>query len=166
MASNAVSPLEAEVQVDSTRADALLDHSWHQSDGFPRESDALEAPTEHLQCSCTPRALQAHGTTQAARGGSLPCSLGSASAPRGCPVPWTLPGDHASQDRTAGGRCQCLAGPPRVTKIEPDEIPIFGAGLYIDLESDAATHVLERADFAPQRVLRDAKEAIGPPTAA
>ena len=39
-------------------------------------------------------------------------------------------------------------------------------GLYIDLESDAATHVLERADFAPQRVLRDAKEAIEPPTAA
>ena len=83
MASNAVSPLEAEVQVDSTRADALLDHSWHPFDGFPRESDALEAPTEHLQCSCTPRAPQAHGTTQAARGDSLPCSLGSASAPHG-----------------------------------------------------------------------------------
>ena len=81
-------------------------------------------------------------------------------------MPLTLPGDHAGQDRTAGGKCQCLAGPPRVTKIEPDEIPIFAAGLYIDLESDAATHVLEREDFAPQRVLRDAKEAIEPPTAA
>ena len=47
MASNAVRPLEAEVQVDSMRCDALLDHSWRQFDGFPRESDALEAPDEH-----------------------------------------------------------------------------------------------------------------------
>ena len=46
MASNAVRPLEAEAQVDSTRCDALLDHSWRQFDGFPRESDPPEAPDE------------------------------------------------------------------------------------------------------------------------
>ena len=54
----------------------------------------------------------------------------------------------------------------RIAKIESAETPIFSMDLYIDLESSAATHELGRSGFASQGVLRDAKEAIEPPTAA
>ena len=40
------------------------------------------------------------------------------------------------------------------------------ASILLRHRPESRVLVLERADFAPQRVLRDAKEAIEPPTAA
>ena len=43
------------------------DGLWHQFDAFPRESGALEAPTEHVKSSCTACARQPRRPLTAAR---------------------------------------------------------------------------------------------------
>ena len=67
-------------------------------------------------------------TTQAAHGGSLPCSLGSVSAPYRCPVPWVLPADHAEQDWTTGGSCGRVARPSHIPQIELTKMSIPARG--------------------------------------
>ena len=132
---------------------------WTTPGADSTDSRACATRSKHPTSNYSARARHVHGTTQAARSGSLPCSLGSASAPHGCPVPWVLPGDHVEQDRTTGGKCGRLSGRPRVTKIELRKTLIFLFGrLYI-----ARSRSPTPTTFVT-RVVRVWKDAIEPPT--
>ena len=135
----------------------VLMRCWTTPGTDSTDSRAKATRSKHLTTTYSARARHVHGTTQAARSGSLPCSLGSASAPHGCPVPWVLPGDHAEQGWTTGGKCGRLSGPPRVTKIELRKTFILFGRLYI-----ARSRSPTPTTFVT-RVVREGKDAIEPP---